>query len=112
MDLQNDPIAVTRITDGCRVSLLGPIHTNVAWLESAFARIIAAKPKIVELDLGKMSFTSSLGVGMLVSFRNAVAGYGGDLKTVAITEPVLKIIKFSFLNGLLKVGPETVIVKS
>lgn len=112
MDAQNDPITVTRITDGCRVSLLGPIHTNVAWLESAFAKITAAKPKLVELDLAKMTFTSSLGIGTLVSFRNAVVGYGGELKTVAVTEPVLKILKFSYLTGLLQVGPETTVVKA
>jgi anti-anti-sigma factor len=112
MDVQNDPISVTRIADGCHVAILGPIHTNVAWLESAFAKIIAAKPKVVELDLAKMPFTSSLGLGVLVSFRNAVAGYGGDLTTVAVNDHVLKTIKFAYLQGLLKIGPTTAVVKS
>ncbi len=110
MDVQNDPIVITQIPDGVHVAILGSIHTNVAWLESEFAKIIAAKPKRVELDLAKMSFVSSMGLGVLVSFRNAIIAGGGELKTVAIQQPVLKVLKFAYLQGLLKVDATTVVV--
>jgi len=111
MDVQNDPIAVSRIPDGLHVAILGPIHTNVSWLESAFQKILAAKPKRVELDLAKMPFLSSMGIGVLVSFRNAVVGSGAEFFTTAVQEPVLGTIKFAYLQGLLKITPETVVVK-
>jgi len=111
MDFQNNPIAVTRLPDGLHVALLGPIHTNTAWLESAFAKIIAANPKMIELDLSKVPFVSSVGLGTLVSFRNAIIKSGATMKTVSIQEPVLGTVKYAYLQGLLFIDATTVIVK-
>ncbi|CAN5378293.1 hypothetical protein BH10PLA1_BH10PLA1_09480 [soil metagenome] len=111
MDFQNSPIAVSPIPDGLRVALLGPIYTNVAWLESAIAKILATKPKLIELDLSKVPFVSSMGLGTLVSFRNAILAIQGELKTVSIQSPVLGTVKHAYLQDLLKIDATTEVVK-
>lgn len=105
MDYQEAPIVVKPITDGFHISILGPIHTNVQWLEFEFDKVIKAAPKLVELDLAKMNYTSSLGLGVLVKFRTGVAKAGGALKTVAIDKKVYQMLKISRLADMFNVDP-------
>jgi anti-anti-sigma factor len=110
MDYQDKPVDVAPIPDGYRVSVIGSIHTNVAWLEAELKKVAAHKPKKVEFDLSKMTFVSSMGLGTLVSFRNEILKGGGELKTTAVQKPVMKIIRFAHLQQLLKVDATTQLI--
>ncbi len=109
MDFQEAPVTVSDITDGFRVTMLGPIHTNVSWIEREFKRVIDAKPKRVELDLSKTQYISSLGVGVLVAFRNGIDAVGGVLHVVSIDNRAYQVLKYAHLTKVLNVDPAGVI---
>jgi anti-anti-sigma factor len=112
MDFQSEPILVTKIPDGFRVAVLGSVHGNVAWLEDDLKKILAAKPKLVELDLSKMHFASSIGLSVFINFRNALINNGGSIKTLSVQEPVLGTIKYACLQDVLGIDDKTQVVKS
>jgi anti-anti-sigma factor len=111
MDYQDEPVTITTIPDGIRVAILGSVHGNVAWLEGELKKAASTKPKKVELDLGKMSFASSIGLAVLISFRNTIVNNGGTVTTVAIQDQILGTVKYAHLQEVLNVGPHTQILK-
>jgi anti-anti-sigma factor len=111
MDFQNEPITVTHSDGDYCVKLLGPIHTNVAWIETEFKKVIAAKPKNVDLDLAETSFLSSTGVGCLVWLYNGLKAEGATLRIVKIQKRVLSTLDYSRLTKILQVQPTAVVDK-
>lgn len=109
MDIQSAPIVVARSSDGYRISFIGPIHTNISWIERELEKVVKASPKLVELDLTGSAHISSLGLGMLVGFHNQITKLGGTTRIVAIKKRTLGILKTAFLDRLLKVPPEAVV---
>jgi anti-anti-sigma factor len=111
MDAQGEPIVVETIPDGYRIKLLGSIHLATAWIEGELKKIANKKPKLVEMDLSEMPFASSIGLGMLISFRNQLVGQGGTFRITAIQERVLGTIRFAHLQQLMNVDVHTKVVK-
>jgi anti-anti-sigma factor len=103
MDVQGSPITVSPTSDGFHVAVTGPIHANTAALEGAMQKVAAAKPKLVQLDLSKMKFISSGGVGLLVAFRRAIVQNGGTLKITAIQKYVLGTLRHAHLDKVFAV---------
>jgi anti-anti-sigma factor len=108
MDYQNAPLTVAKIADGVRIAFNGPIHTNVAWLESGLAKVVATKPKLVELDLLNSEHISSIGLGMLVGFHRDITSGGGSIRVIAIRKHTLRVLKLARLDMLLNVAPQAV----
>src|SRR3954447_9259178 len=109
MDIQSAPVIVTPITDGFRVATFGPIHTNTDWLEREFKNVVDARPKNVELDLGKTGYVSSWGLGILVAFRSGIVKKGGSLRVTAIQNDVLNTLKYACLHQVFNISPNVVI---
>ena len=109
MDFQAEPAVVTAIPGGFSAKLIGSIHTNTAWIEGEFKKIVAAKPKLVEIDLSETTFLSSMGIGVLVWLYNHVQETGGDVRIVAIRKRVLSSLKFSRLDALFKTASARIV---
>jgi len=103
MDIQSAPVIVTKTAEGFHVAVKGPVHTNVQWLEQEFARVVAAKPRHVDLDLGETDYVSSLGVGLFVKFRRGVTDAGGTLRVTSIRKKVFSTFRFARLDELFKI---------
>ena len=108
MDIQAEPVIVTRTPAGFHVAVKGPVHSNVAWLEQEFDRVVAAKPAHVDLDLAGTGYVSSLGVGLFVSFRRRLADAGGTLRVTAIRRKVFNTFRFAHLDALFQIAPAVV----
>lgn len=109
MDIQDAPVVVTATASGVRVALVGAVHTNTAWLERELTKVVERKPAEVELDLSKLPFLSSSGLGVLVAFRRNVINAGGVLKVVAVQRAVFGTLKFAHLDGVFKIDPAVVV---
>jgi anti-anti-sigma factor len=62
------------------------------------------RPRIV-LDLGKVSFCDSTGLGVMVQIRQRVVGGGGWLRLAAPTEPVRRALEITNLDRLIPAYP-------
>jgi anti-anti-sigma factor len=109
MDFQTPPIIVKPVADGLRVALSGPIHTNTAWIERELNKVVAQKPKLVELDLSGTEHISSLGLGILVKLHNAIKADGGALRIVKILPKTKSILRAAYLDRMLVIAPDAVI---
>jgi anti-anti-sigma factor len=112
MDYQESPIHVDFGAGGagaCHVRILGSIHLNVAWLEGELKRVIDAKPRLVELDLSKTDYISSMGLGTLCGFRNSIADNGGVVRIVAIERKNYSVFQHAYLTKLFELTPAAII---
>ena len=105
MDIQSEPLVVTPTENGFRLRFVGPIHTNVTWLEHELDNVVNAKPKDVEIDLNGTEYISSLGLGVLVGFQTRIQNNGGAVRIVAIPKPTLRLFKTAFLDRVFKIEP-------
>ena len=108
MDLQEAPVAITPTALGFHVAIIGSVHTNTAWLERELEKVVSAKPREVELDLLRLRFLSSSGVGVLVAFRRGIVNSGGSLRVVAVQKTVFGTLRFAHLDELFKIDPAVV----
>ena len=109
MDFQAAPAVVTATPTGFVAKLVGAIHTNTAWIEGEFKKIIAAKPRDVELDLSETTFMSSSGIGLLVWLRSEVTQGGGAVRIVSIRKRLLTSLRYAHLDGVLDTTSTTVL---
>lgn len=110
VDYQDKPVVVTNVGDAFSLAFNGPIHTNTAWLEGELKRVIAAKPKTVDLDLSATEHISSLGLGILVHFNQQILAGGGVAKIIKIRKLTLGMLRVSRLDRVLNVDPAAEIV--
>jgi anti-anti-sigma factor len=108
MDFQVEPCTVTATEGGFRIVFVGPIHTNTSWLERELDRVVAAKPKDVELDLTGTEYLSSMGLGILVGFHNRIKENGGVVRIVKILKPTLRLFKAAYLDRVFAIEPNAV----
>ena len=109
MDIQSEPVTVTKTPAGYHVAVRGPVHINVQWLEQEFDRVIAARPAHVDLDLADTDYVSSMGVGLFVKFLRGVQESGATLRITAIRKKVFSTFRFARLDALFKIDPAVVI---
>ena len=109
MDSKKSPIAVTTIPDGFRVAVFGPIHLNLETIQPEFDRLVAAKPKRVELDLSQSEHVSSIGFSALINLRNRLKADGGTLAIVKILPRTRQIFTAAYLEKLFAFAPNAVI---
>jgi anti-anti-sigma factor len=112
MDSQANPIEVEKTADGYKIAIVGAIHIATAWIEGELKKVVEDKPKRVDMDLSRMPFASSIGLGVLIAFRNHVVANGGQFHITAIQERVLGTIRFAHLQQLMNVDVHTKVVKA
>lgn len=98
MDFQSQPVTVAPIADGFRLSFSGPIHINTSWIEGEMDKVVAARPKVVEVDLAATSYISSHGLGVLINFNNRVKAAGGGLTIVKLPKATYRLLKAAHLH--------------
>ena len=111
MEFQTPPVVASPIDGGVRLTFSGPIHLNVSWLEGELNKVTATKPKLVEMDLAGTEHISSLGLGLIVGFRNGIKKNGGNVRIVKIRKRTMGILKTATLDRLLEVDPAGIIEK-
>lgn len=69
-------------------------------------RVLAAlHTRSCELDLAEVPFTDSTGVNLLVRHQRRALREGGDLRLVAVTRPVRRVLEITGTAGPLLGGP-------
>jgi anti-anti-sigma factor len=61
-------------------------------LRDALARVAAERPRRVVLNLSRLDFISSAGMGVLVSFKHALARDGATLTLAAVPPPIFDVL--------------------
>src|SRR5439155_6535182 len=71
-------------------------------------RILAQLPPgLLVLDLSELSSISSVGLGVLIRFRNEIEGKGGKIKLAALRPQVMDTFKFAKLDRIFEIHPTT-----
>ena|SRR5258708_4188299 len=110
MDFQEEPVLVSEIDGGFRVSVRGSVHVNTAWLEGELRRVADKKPKLVELDLSATPHVSSAGMGLFLASRRTIAAAGGTFRVVSIQKAVFGSFRFAGLDTVFQIEPSAVIL--
>jgi anti-anti-sigma factor len=105
------PCVVTKLDDGFNFKLISGIGTDLASIQQAIDRVVAAKPKRVLLDMAACEYIGSAGMGALVHFQSQIRAHGGSLKIVAIRKLVFISFKITRLDQLFGIAPEAIIGK-
>jgi anti-anti-sigma factor len=109
MDRQESPVTVSPIPDGLRLGIMGPIHINTSWLERELDKVVAQKPKLVEVDLRDCEYISSHGLGVVIGLFRRITDNGGKMKVVAIQKRTFAIFKLSRLDQLLGIEQSAIL---
>jgi len=73
---------------------------NVESLANDLMKFSAGKPKLVVFDLSGLDFIASMGMGVLMAFRQELARSGGIVRVAAARPMVLDAFKRACLNAL------------
>ena len=65
---------------------------QVEALRAALAKVAAERPRRVVLNLSRLDFISSAGMGVLVSFKHALARDGASLTLAAVPPHVFDVL--------------------
>lgn len=91
----DDPvISIERDGDVLRIRLVGEIDlSNVEQLETALQPELLAKPELLEVDFGGVTFIDSTGLRWLLQTDQAVGGYGGRVVVTRSSEAVHRLFE-------------------
>ena len=95
------------VTQSGALQLEGEIdlHTSPEVAES-LRTMIAKKPKVVVVDLGKVTFVDSSGLAALIEGARNVREYGGKFALIGVQESVQHILEITRLDQVFRVFPE------
>ena len=95
-------------TDGCRMTaeLSGDIdHHTARELRRELDEMIArCRPELLIIDMTKVGFMDSSGVGLILGRLRAVRAYGGDIAVQGASPEIAAVIRLSGLSGLFSEG--------
>ena len=69
-------------------------------LRQAAANALAARPRVLAIDLGGVSFVASAGLGALLRIHQRAAAEGCRMVLVSVPDPVRRVIGLIGLAGL------------
>jgi anti-sigma B factor antagonist len=90
----------TRTVNGCRVLEIGgevDVYTAPQLRERLIAMVEAGDRRVV-VDLGRVEFLDSTGLGVLVGALKRLRGVDGELSLVCAQERLLKIFRITGLD--------------
>ncbi len=76
--------------------------TNVKALKAELQPTLMDQPRVL-MDLGRVTFIDSSGLGCLLSCLREVTSGGGDLKLVNITKPVRGLLEMVRLHKIVEI---------
>ena len=76
----NFAVAVAYLADEATLIVAGDATSSPEVLERQLQDLVARRPARVLLDLSEMEHLSSIGLGVILSLRRAVVGYGGEVR--------------------------------
>ena len=76
-------VDVETLPNGTVVHIGGEIRIDCSALELQLRKVVAQHPMLVVLDLGRLTFISSLGMGCIVGLRKGIAQRGGKVRLAA-----------------------------
>jgi anti-anti-sigma factor len=85
------------------VRITGEARLVVDSMERELMRVMLGRPKLVVLDMSGFTFCSSLGMGILVSFRRGVVQTGGRIVLCAMPPDVLESFRRARLHDLFEI---------
>jgi anti-anti-sigma factor len=86
------------------VGLSGTIGmAELEQVDGQLARVADGKPRLVVLDLSKVTMIGSCVMGSLVGFRRDVARHGGTVLLAAATPMVKESLRRALLDRLFKI---------
>jgi anti-sigma B factor antagonist len=74
-------------------------------VEIAFNRLAAQRPPIAVIDLSKLAFMSSLGMGLLVRLRQGLAPHKGVVRIAGASQLVIDSLRRARLLDLFQLYP-------
>lgn len=87
------------------LSVTGEIDVYAApALREQLVDLAAGEPDLVVVDLEKVSFLDSTGLGVLVSALKRLRSSGGDLALVARESPVLRVMAITGLTETFRIS--------
>lgn len=93
---------VTAVDSGAVLTLAGEIDmTSAPQLRQQLADLFGQGVRTIVVDLSRVTFLDSSGLGALVAAHHELAGDGGRLKLAAATPQVQKILQITRLGNVL-----------
>lgn len=80
--------------------LKGELRLDASALERQLIRLSAGRPSVIVIDLTGLLFISSLGMGLLNTFRKGVRAYGGVMKMAAARPSVDEALRLCNFHQL------------
>jgi anti-anti-sigma factor len=96
----NLAVSVSFEGDIATLALLGDVASSPEMIEQQLEELVARKPPQVMLDLSKLEYMSSLGLGLILSLRRAVVGYGGSVRIAAANTNVMDVLRRTSVDVL------------
>ena len=84
-------------------TIAGEARFEIELLEIELGRLAEAHPAVVILDMTELVVLSSLGMGLIVSLRNALKNHGGRLLACGVRREVLDAFKRARLEKIFEV---------
>ncbi|HWE94001.1 MAG TPA: STAS domain-containing protein [Tepidisphaeraceae bacterium] len=109
MDMRVARVKVESIESGFKTVFKGSIHTDIEGLDRELKRVVIAKPRHVEIDLAEVATISSMGLGLLVSFRNGIVGSGGTVKIVKVQKFMHSMFRFARLEEMFQIDSSAIL---
>jgi anti-sigma B factor antagonist len=80
--------------EGLVMSILGEVNiVEVDALTRQFLALLDRKPKLVVLDLSRLGFIASAGMGAMIAFRRDLGKVGGEVRLAAIKPQVREALR-------------------
>lgn len=88
------------------VRLIGSVGVaQTRQLESQLTRVSAYRKPLVVVDLSRMDFICSLGIGMLMSLKRSVGMHKGVVRVASPQAPVEELLRGMRLTDVIAVRP-------
>ena len=108
MQTENKLFLYDKKGDVLEVKLMGEIdhHSAVGVRSDIDGLIFEERPKKVVMDLSKISFMDSSGLGLIMGRYSLIKEFGGSLSLRAPSEAVMKILSLAGMERIIKIEKE------
>jgi anti-sigma B factor antagonist len=97
-------LSTRTVPGGCVVEVTGEVDISTErHLREHLARVADTRPAVLIVDLGKVGFLDSTGLGMLIATFKRVQADGGRLCLAAPQTPVRKLLRMTALDRVIAV---------
>jgi anti-anti-sigma factor len=93
-------VSVVFCDDEATLKIAGEPSSSPEMLETQLQELVDQKPMRVMLDLFDLELLSSIGLGLILSLRRAVIGYGGEVRIAKANPAVLDVLRRTSVDVL------------